>query len=146
MGRAASSAAWGSCRRNRLAASAPPVCSQQLASALPIKGREAERTIRALKSTANSGRLARLSQEAPVPTYNVLEAKSNLSRLIAAVESGRESEIVIARNGKPAAKLVRVDIKPAGKRLGIAEGLFEVPEDIDQDNEYIEKLFNGEFD
>ena len=81
-----------------------------------------------------------------MPTYNVLEAKSNLSRLIAAVESGRESEIVIARNGKPAAKLVRIDAKPVGKRLGIAEGLFDVPENIDGANEYIEKLFNGEFD
>lgn len=81
-----------------------------------------------------------------MPTYNVLEAKSNLSRLIEAVESGRESEIVIARNGKPAARLVPLKPRPTGKRLGIAEGLFEVPENIDQDNEYIEKLFNSEFD
>jgi len=81
-----------------------------------------------------------------VTTYNVLEAKSNLSRLIDAVESGRETEIIIARNGKPAARLVPLNPKPIGKRLGVAEGLFEVPEDIDQDNAYIEKLFNGEID
>jgi len=81
-----------------------------------------------------------------VTTYNVLEAKSNLSRLIDAVESGRETEIIIARNGKPAARLVPLNPKPIGKRLGVAEGLFEVPEDIDQDNPYIEKLFNGEID
>ena len=81
-----------------------------------------------------------------MPTYNVLEAKSNLSRLIDAVESGRESEIVIARNGKPAVRLVPLRAKPTGQRLGIAEGLFEIPEDIDQDNAYIEKLFNGDFD
>ncbi len=30
---------------------------------------------------------------------NMLDAKSNLSRLVEAVESGAESEIVIARNG-----------------------------------------------
>jgi prevent-host-death family protein len=81
-----------------------------------------------------------------MPTYNVLEAKTNLSRLIEAVETGREREIVIARNGKPAAKLVPLDAKPVGRRLGVAEGLFEVPEDIDRDNPLIEKLFNGDFD
>ena len=54
-----------------------------------------------------------------MPTYDVAEAKSNLSRLIAAVESGRESEIVIARNGKPAAKLVRIDAKPVGDRKSV---------------------------
>ena len=76
-------------------------------------------------------------------TVNVLEAKTNLSRLIDAVESGREREIVIARNGKPAARLVPLDATPRGKRLGVAEGLFEVPEDIDLDNARIEQLFNG---
>ena len=34
-------------------------------------------------------------------TVNMLEAKSHLSRLVDAVESGAEAEIVIARNGKP---------------------------------------------
>jgi antitoxin (DNA-binding transcriptional repressor) of toxin-antitoxin stability system len=33
---------------------------------------------------------------------NMLEAKSSLSRLVDALERGVESEIVIARNGKPA--------------------------------------------
>ncbi len=81
-----------------------------------------------------------------MPIYNVLEAKTNLSRLIEAVETGREREIVIARNGKPAARLVPVETRQVGKRLGIAEGLFEVPDDIDKDNAFIEKLFNGEVD
>ncbi|WP_416223094.1 type II toxin-antitoxin system Phd/YefM family antitoxin [Tianweitania sp.] len=43
----------------------------------------------------------------------MLDAKTSLSRLVQAVESGEEKEIVIARNGKPAAKLVPID---AGKR------------------------------
>ncbi|MDB5481625.1 MAG: prevent-host-death protein [Caulobacteraceae bacterium] len=81
-----------------------------------------------------------------MPTYNVLEAKSNLSRLIDAVESGREAEIIIARNGKPAARLVPLNAKPAGRRLGIAEGLFDVPEDIDGANRAIARLFGGEGD
>jgi prevent-host-death family protein len=79
-----------------------------------------------------------------MPTYNVLEAKSNLSRLIDAVESGREAEIVIARNGKPAARLVPLTAKSAGPRLGVAEGLFEVPEDIDGGNRAIARQFGGD--
>ena len=75
--------------------------------------------------------------------YNVLEAKSNLSRLIDAVESGRESEIVIARNGKPAVRIVALAHKPVGRRLGVAKGLFTVPDTIDEDNEAIARLFNG---
>ena len=37
---------------------------------------------------------------------NVHHAKTHLSKLIAAVESGEE--VIIARNGKPAVKIVRV--------------------------------------
>lgn len=58
---------------------------------------------------------------------NMLDAKSNLSRLVEAVESGAESEIVIARNGKPAAKLVPVTT-PVGQRIGVAKGVFKAPE------------------
>lgn len=34
---------------------------------------------------------------------NMLEAKSSLSCLVDAIEQGREREIIIARNGHPAA-------------------------------------------
>ena len=74
---------------------------------------------------------------------NMLQAKSSLSRLVEAIEQGREREIVIARNGRPAAKLVPVDAVPTGKRLGVAKGLFEVPDDIDAHNEEVLRLFMG---
>ena len=53
---------------------------------------------------------------------NMHEAKSRLSELVGAVESGAEEEIVIARKGKPAARLVPLaDPAPdVSKRLGIA--------------------------
>jgi prevent-host-death family protein len=75
---------------------------------------------------------------------NLLEAKSSLSRLVEAVESGAEQEIIIARNGKPAAKLVSVGA-PAGRgqRIGVAKGKFVVPESIDLDNETVARLFAG---
>ncbi len=78
-----------------------------------------------------------------MPTFNMLEAKSNLSRLVASVETGAEREIIIARNGRPAARLVAIGSAPAGQRIGIAKGKFTVPDDIDADNASIEKLFNG---
>ena len=45
-------------------------------------------------------------------TVNVREAKTNLSRLLAQVEAGED--VVIARNGEPVARLVRVQKR--GKR------------------------------
>jgi prevent-host-death family protein len=68
-----------------------------------------------------------------VTVINMLEAKSNLSRLVEAVESGAEAEIIIARNGRPAARLVAIKAAPAGKRIGVAKGRFTVPDDIDAD-------------
>lgn len=77
-------------------------------------------------------------------TVNMLEAKSSLSRLVEAVESGAEQEIVIARNGKPAAKLVPVGPSATrGPRLGVARGKFSVPSSIDIDNKVIARLLAG---
>lgn len=56
---------------------------------------------------------------------NMLEAKTKLSKLVEAVESGAETEIIIARNGKPAAKLVPLDAAPKKERqLGLAAGKY----------------------
>jgi antitoxin (DNA-binding transcriptional repressor) of toxin-antitoxin stability system len=74
---------------------------------------------------------------------NMLQAKSSLSRLVEAIEQGKEREIVIARNGKPAAKLVPISAAPAGKRIGVAKGLFTVPDDIDAHNDEVARLFSG---
>jgi prevent-host-death family protein len=74
----------------------------------------------------------------------MLEARNNLSKLVDAVESGGESEIIIARNGKPAARLMPLETKRGGIRIGVAEGLFVVPDNIDEDNKEIAKLFYGD--
>lgn len=58
---------------------------------------------------------------------NMLDAKSTLSELVAAVENGTETEIIIARNGKPAARLVPLeDAKHAPIRIGLHDGKFPV--------------------
>jgi len=59
-------------------------------------------------------------------TVNMHEAKTHLSKLVARVEGGER--IVITRAGKPAATLVPMPQKEAGKRkLGGLEGEFDVP-------------------
>lgn len=77
-----------------------------------------------------------------MPTVNMLQAKSSLSRLVEAIEQGREREIIIARNGRPAAKLVPLDATPKAKRIGVARGL-KIPDDIDQHNDAVARLFSG---
>jgi antitoxin (DNA-binding transcriptional repressor) of toxin-antitoxin stability system len=79
-------------------------------------------------------------------TVNMLEAKSSLSRLVEALERGEEQEIIIARNGRPAAKLVPLKISAEGaalKRIGVAKGSFQVPANIDHYNDAIARLFLG---
>lgn len=74
---------------------------------------------------------------------NMLEAKSTLSRLVEAVESGREHEIVLARNGRPVARIVPIESQPPHLRIGVARGRFEVPDDIDAHNAEVLALFGG---
>jgi prevent-host-death family protein len=76
---------------------------------------------------------------------NVHEAKTTLSRLLDAVESGAEREIVIARNGKPVGRLVPMTEQHPGV-LGIAKGKYRIPGTIDELNPEIEKLFHGKLD
>lgn len=78
---------------------------------------------------------------------NMLDAKTNLSKLVDAVESGNESEIVIARNGRPAAKLVPIITAPAGRQpLGFLNGKFPPMSlgGFNSSNEEIERLFHGD--
>jgi antitoxin (DNA-binding transcriptional repressor) of toxin-antitoxin stability system len=76
-------------------------------------------------------------------SVNMLQAKSSLSRLVEAIEQGQEREIVIARNGRPAAKLVPMDAVLTGKRIGVAKGEFKVPDSIDAHNAEVAQLFLG---
>ena len=74
---------------------------------------------------------------------NVFQAKTDFSHLIRLVESRREESITVARNGKPVAKIVAYDSKPASKRIGIAKGKFEVPYDFDAGEEEIAAMMMG---
>ena len=74
---------------------------------------------------------------------NILEAKTDLSRLIKLIETGKEDNIIIARYGKPVVKMSIYNDIPVSYRFGIAKGMFEVPADLDQDNSKIAALFEG---
>ena len=74
---------------------------------------------------------------------NMFEAKSNLSRLVDAVESGAEAEVIIARNGRPAARLVPIKPVTAGKRIDVAKGKLVVPDTIDANEAAIAALFTA---
>lgn len=59
--------------------------------------------------------------------YNVHEAKTHLSRLLERVAEGEE--IIIAKSGRPVAKLVRVAVEP--RRPGRLKGRIRVGPDFD---------------
>ena len=62
-------------------------------------------------------------------TVNIHAAKTQLSRLLEQVEEGEE--IVIARAGKPIARIVPLVPRKPRRRLGILEGQYSVPDDFD---------------
>ena len=76
---------------------------------------------------------------------NIYEAKTDFSKIIKKLETREEDIIYIARNGIRIAKITLVDQtykKP--QRIGIAKGKISVPDNFDELNEDIAKLFYGE--
>jgi len=63
-------------------------------------------------------------------TVNIHEAKTHLSRLVARVARGES--FVIAKAGKPLARVIPIDAKRSPKdRLGFMKGELTVPKDFD---------------
>ena len=75
---------------------------------------------------------------------NVMEAKTDFSKLIRLLESKREDSIIVARNGRPVIKMTRVDESPVSRRIGIAKGKFRAPEDFDANNDEAAAMLMGE--
>ncbi|MCR4813367.1 MAG: type II toxin-antitoxin system Phd/YefM family antitoxin [Lachnospiraceae bacterium] len=74
---------------------------------------------------------------------NILEAKTDFSKLIRMLETKKEDSITVARNGKPVAKIVLINETPVSKRIGVAKGKFTVNGDFDADNDDISNLMMG---
>lgn len=76
-------------------------------------------------------------------TLNIHEAKTHLSRIVERVSGGET--IVIAKAGKPVAKIVPLDDeKIVENRLGFLSGQIAVPDDFDEiGGDEIADLFQG---
>lgn len=77
-------------------------------------------------------------------TVNVHEAKTHLSRLLEQVAAGQS--FVIARAGKPVARLLPLETAPASpsQKLGFLHGEIQVPADFDQmQTDTLTALFEG---
>jgi len=61
-------------------------------------------------------------------TVNIHEAKTHLSRLVEEVAAG--AEVIIAKAGKPIARLTPISAPVRKKRLGLLKGRIKVPEDF----------------
>ena len=62
-------------------------------------------------------------------TVNIHAAKTNLSKLVDQAAAGEE--IVIARAGKPVARLVPLEAPPEKRRLGGLKGKMRMPDNFD---------------
>lgn len=70
---------------------------------------------------------------------NIHDAKSNLSRLIEKTSKGEE--IIIAKAGKPVAKLSAYKEKPKPRKMGLWKGKISIPDNFNDEDEEINKLF-----
>ena len=59
---------------------------------------------------------------------NIYEAKTNLSKYIEMLETGKEKEVIIMRYGKEIAVITKYDQQKKKKRLGAAIGILEKKE------------------
>lgn len=74
---------------------------------------------------------------------NILEAKTDFSKLIRLLETKKEEYITVARNGKPVVKITLINETPVSNRIGIAKGKFNVKGDFDADNDAIAEMMTG---
>ena len=63
----------------------------------------------------------------PMAKVNIYQAKTNLSKLLEEVQEGKE--VIIARAGRPVARLVPFQ---TSRKLGLLAGKLTVPDDFDE--------------
>lgn len=75
--------------------------------------------------------------------YNMHEAKTHLSQIIAMVSNGEE--VIIGKAGKPVAKIVPYEENKEPRKLGGEwEGKIWISDDFDAEDGEIIKMFYGE--
>jgi len=76
-----------------------------------------------------------------VKTVNIYEAKTQLSRLVEEAASGKD--VVIARAGRPVARLTRLQKTPR-RRLGPLDGRFRIPDDFNRPLTEVVRAFESD--
>jgi prevent-host-death family protein len=61
---------------------------------------------------------------------NIYEAKTRLSQLVEEAAAGQD--VVIARAGRPVARLTRLVEAGRKRRLGVLDGRFRIPDDFNR--------------
>ena len=74
---------------------------------------------------------------------NILQAKTELSKLILLLEKGIESEVIIARNGNPVARMELYS--PKKIKVGVAKGKFNWSQQSQDDFDNMDAEIAGEF-
>ena len=69
------------------------------------------------------------AEEAGMEPVNMHDAKTHFSRLVDRAVAGET--VVIAKAGRPVAKLTRLEASPGPARLGFLSGAAKVPDDFD---------------
>jgi prevent-host-death family protein len=76
-------------------------------------------------------------------TINIHEAKTHLSRYVEVAAAGEE--IIIAKAGKPVARLAPLQPRKPPRQLGLGKGRFGIPEDFDTlYADEIRRMFEGQ--
>jgi prevent-host-death family protein len=74
---------------------------------------------------------------------NIYEAKTHLSQLVDEAASGRD--VLIARAGRPVARLTRLAPTTRRRRLGLLDGRFRIPDDFNRPlPEALRRAFEGD--
>ena len=72
---------------------------------------------------------------------NVQDAGVKLSHLVELLEAQAEDKIFLVRGNIPVAQITLLPLK--GRRIGVADGKFTVPDDFDSWDKEIEESFGG---
>ena len=64
--------------------------------------------------------------------------------LVNLLETRQEEVIYLEKNGVAVAQLTLIPKKVAGKRIGVAEGKFKVPDEFDSWDKEVGEMFGGE--
>ena len=75
---------------------------------------------------------------------NIVQEKIDFLKLVNLLETRQEEVIYLEKNGVAVAQLTLIPKKVAGKRIGVAEGKFKVPDEFDSWDKQVGEMFGGE--